>query len=246
MLTYGVDFPTTFSLNFLTNWFENTVKLPTNIQGLLTFGAGKTLMGIGIMNAQLVAKMSQGNGKVLLDMQIRAQNGQAATLHVGDRYPILQAGYYGPQSFSGAGAYTPPPQFTYADLGFSIKVTPIIHSMKDVTLDLDSQFQVLSGQSLNGIPVISNRSLKTVVRMEMGEWAGIGGLLESQEARNIAGLAGASRIPYLGALFSTREHDTTKSEVLILMRPQIVIPPANENYTRTYTLGSDTRPRTPL
>ena len=251
MLTYGVKFDPIFSLNFLTNWMRNTFTLPTSIQGLLTFGGGKTLMGLGIINPQIVAQMSQSSGKVLLDTAIRAQSGAPASLHVGDRYPILQAGYYGPQSFYGSGsgssaAYTPPPQFTYADLGFSLKLTPIVHSMKEVSLDLDAQFQVLTGQSLNGIPIIANRSLKSFVRLEVGEWAAIAGLLNDQDARNLAGVAGLSRVPVLSALTSTHEHNEDKNEVLILMRPVLITAPPSESYTRTYVVGSETRPLTPL
>lgn len=246
MITYGVQFPDLFSLNFLTNWLNNPTKLVQNIQGLLVFGGGKTLMGLGIMSPQLVARMSHGEGKVLLDTQMRVLNGMPATLHVGDRYPILQAGYYGPQSFQGPGAYTPPPQFTYADLGFSLKLTAVANSSQEVSMDVDAQFQVLSGRSLNSIPIISNRSLKTDVRLQMGEWAAISGLLDSQEARKISGLAGLSRVPYLNALTDTHEHDTDTNQVLILVRPHLLTPPANEYLTPTYRLGSDTRPLTPL
>ena len=63
-LTYGVDFPTLFTLTPLTKWLNNEVKVPSGISGFLTFGGGKTLMGIGIMNASAVAKLTRATGKV--------------------------------------------------------------------------------------------------------------------------------------------------------------------------------------
>jgi general secretion pathway protein D len=242
IVTYGINFPQVFSVNALTTAFNNLAKLPTNVSGLLSFGAGKTLIGIGIANASLVAQMSQSSGHLLLDSVLRSVSGQKATFHVGERYPIITAGYA--TTTTTPGSFQPPPSFNFEDLGLSLTLTPFVHDSEEVSLDIDAQFKVLTGQSINGLPVISNRSIKEVVRLKFGEWAMMTGLLNNQEGRTIAGLAGFSRIPGLGLLTSKHEHDKSNDETLVLLKPVLLTAPPAEAGARMFRTGSDQRPLT--
>jgi general secretion pathway protein D len=248
VITYGLDLPTMFSLTPLSNWFNNLAgqTFAQNVIGILKFGGGKTAIGIGITAPSLVAQLSKSTTKIVVDTQVRSDEGLPATLHVGQRYPILTSGYFGPASFSGPGAYTPPPSFSFEDLGLTLKLTPSLHSMQDISIGIEAEYKLLTGQALSGIPIISNRSLKSTIGMKMGEWALVAGLLDAEQARSLAGIAGLTNIPYLGPLTSMHTKNTTNDQVILLIRPHLLTPPPSEYPARVYRLGSETRPVTPL
>jgi general secretion pathway protein D len=169
-------------------------------------------------------------------------------MHIGQQYPVLTSSYVGPASFTSSGtAYTPPPSFQFVDLGLTLKVTPWVHSLEDLTLDVDAEFKLLTGTSINGIPVIANRAMKATMGLKMGEWAVLGGLLDTEQAHSIAGIAGLTRIPYLGPLTNMYTKTKTNTQILVMMRPHLLTaPPGAGGPSRTYRLGSETRPITPL
>ncbi len=245
-LNYGFPPPSSFPLAAFSTFMNNVPNLASGISGLLRFGGGAGLIGVGIANMTLVASLTRSDATNLLHASARSVNGQPATIHVGQKYPILTSGYFGPASFSGPGAYQPPPSFTFEDLGLSLKATPHVHGAGEVTLSIEAEFKVLAGQAENGIPVISSRALKSDVTLKMGEWALVAGLIDDEDARTIAGIAGLNRVPLLGPLTSSTTRNKSSDQVLILLRPTLLTPPPDASMTHVVRMGAETRPLTPL
>jgi len=234
-LTYGVKLPTTAAL------FPQVMNFAN-----LAFGASHFFLGFQTLQTVLVAQMMATSGRSLLDAEVRSADGQPATLHTGEKYPVLTAGYFGPQSFQGPGSYSPPPSFTFQDLGLSLKLTPNVQSTDSLFMDFESDFKVLTGQAVNGIPVIANRSVKSGFQVKFGEWALITGLLDTSDSKTLNGIPGMSQIPLVGQAAGIHEHDKTNDQVLLLIRPQLITLPPSVTAPRTFYVGSDTRPLTPL
>jgi Bacterial type II and III secretion system protein/FG-GAP-like repeat len=117
-------------------------------------------------------------------------------------------------------AQTPYPAAQYVDLGVKIKATPTLHPNNEVTLLLEFEIRSLSGSSVNGIPIITNRTLTQTVRVKEDEPTLIGGLTDAEETRTITGLPGFAEIPAAGYVFGGRNNSLQDTELLILVTPR--------------------------
>jgi len=115
---------------------------------------------------------------------------------------------------------TPYPASEYIDLGVKVKATPTLHSHHEVTLQLEFEIRALAGTKLNGIPVITNRTLTQTVRIKDDETTLIGGLLDNEETRSLVGLPGFANLPGLGYAFGGRNNSLKNTEFVILVTPR--------------------------
>jgi Flp pilus assembly secretin CpaC len=143
-------------------------------------------------------------------------------------------------SAAGAGQ-TPYPGSEYVDLGVKIKATPTLHPNNEVTLQLEFEIRALSGSAVNGIPVISNRTLTQTVRVKEDEPTLIGGITDVEETRTITGLPGFAEIPGAGYALGVRGHSLQDTELLIVVTPRRLR--IADHLTRTIFAGrGDTGP----
>lgn len=238
-LNYGLSLPTSFGISSFVNQPNLTNAynfLASSYSTFLAFGGGASLLGLGITSSQLFATVSKSNSESVFDAKVAAVDGLPATLHVGEKYPIITSGYFGNTSGTGT-VYTPPPTVNFEDLGLVIKVTPHIISRDEVYLDLDAEFKMLGATTTNGIPVIMNTQFQSKVDVAAGEWAVLSGLMTAQEAKAITGFPLLSYIPLL------RNNTITKDqgETLIVLKPHVTLAPPSENAEWSAWAGSETR-----
>jgi hypothetical protein len=149
-------------------------------------------------------------------------------------------------SYTGGQTYAPPPAFSYEDLGLVVKVTPHVHGMDDVALDLEAEIKLLTGKSINGVPEIAHRAVKSWVQLKNGDSAVVAGLISTTEARSILGTAGLSTLPGIGPLMRSNTKNTDSTELLIVVRPVLISLPPDQFVSQPVFIGSEGRPLTPM
>lgn len=198
-------------------------------QPLATFGGGLTLMGLSLDQFAAQLSLNESWVRILDDVSLRAGQGTDATLHLGQRYPILNASYapiYNSPQISqvlGNQTYIPPiPSVSYEDLGLNLKATPTIHGDGNVSLKLELQVRSLTGQADNGVPVISNREYKASINLKDGEPAFVAGEISNNDARSMSGIPGLGLIPGLNKAMVSNTWQEDHDELMIVITPHVV------------------------
>ncbi|BBP46610.1 type II and III secretion system protein [Thiosulfatimonas sediminis] len=183
-----------------------------------------------------VALLKQfGDSKVLSSPKIMAINNQTALLKV-----VNNLVYFTIEVNTTSATTTAAGQITYetevqtVPVGFTMSVTPFVSDNGSVTLNVRPTLSRLVGQVADPnpalqnanvqslIPIIQEKEMSSVLRLQDRQVAIIGGLIEDSNSNNKSGLPGVGDVPYFGDLFSMRDEQAKKSELVIFIRPVII------------------------
>ena len=116
-------------------------------------------------------------------------------------------------------------------VALQLEVVPLINSEKEVSLDILQKLDSISGSTLvngNLIPNIATRYVRTNVSAPNGSTIVLGGLITDQKQKSLSGIPVLDKIPYLGAAFRSTTYTRTRSELIILMCPEVSLTKLDE------------------
>src|SRR5438876_8276243 len=116
----------------------------------------------------------------------------------------------------------------YKKVATQLEVVPLINSEKEVSLDILQKIDniVQGGNVLisgNSVPTIATRYVRTNVSAPNGSTIILGGLVEETKQKNYQGFPYLSRLPLIGAAFRATSSGKTRSELIVLMCPQVTL-----------------------
>ena len=112
------------------------------------------------------------------------------------------------------------PASEYVDLGLKVHATPRVHAPDEVSLNMQFEITALAGENVNGIPIISNRTIEQMVRLRANETSILSGLIESSEIRSITGWPGIAQLPVIGPFTSNRNKQQSDTDLVIAITPR--------------------------
>ncbi len=186
-------------------------------------------------NISATAKLleSFGNVKVLSSPKLSVLNNQTAVLKVVDNTV-----YFTIETNTNQNQTQTVTTFTTTvhsvPVGFVMNVTPQISDESTVLLNIRPSISRIIGVAtdpnpalkdrgiVNEIPVIRSREMESMLRVDDGNIAVMGGLMEDLLDLKDDTVPGASRIPGAGALFQNRNDTTRKTELVVFLRPVVV------------------------
>jgi general secretion pathway protein D len=204
---------------------------------IINIGFTNTASRLGSITAAVKLLDEFGTVRVLSSPKLSVLNNQTAVLKVVDNlvYFTIKADTTTNNNSTNT-TYTT--TLNSVPVGLVMSVTPQISENDTVLLDIHPSISrkydevedpnpalkssTLSATITSRIPVIRTREMESVIRIENGNIAVMGGLMEDSQSNNDTAVPAVSRIPILGSLFENKNDTRQKTELVVFLRPIII------------------------
>jgi Flp pilus assembly secretin CpaC len=183
-------------------------------------------MGNGSMsvNPSIQGSIQNNRARILAEPTLVTVSGERASFLAGGEVPILQ-------QLATAGSSQQ--SVTFEQFGLTLNMIPVLQENGTINLEISPQERVLSAANAlvfvgSGTPIDSftTRRTQTIVELKPGQELFISGLIASNNGRELDKTPILGEIPVLGALYRSKAFSKNESELVISVRPEIILPGA--------------------
>ncbi len=179
-----------------------------------------SLVRLSVTNPALIVNLRKldTDTNLLANPHVRVRNREKARIHIGERVPVITT-----ISTANVGVSE---SVSYLDVGLKLEIEPTIYledevAMK-VALEVSSILDTIVRASGTQVYRLGTRNAATTLRLKDGETQILAGLIQSDERRTANKIPGIGDLPIVGRLFSNRNDNNTKTEIVLLITPRIV------------------------
>ena len=160
--------------------------------------------------------------RILAEPTLVTISGERAAFLAGGEIPILQ-------SIATAGAAQQ--SVTFEPFGLRINMIPMLLENGTINLEISPEERIVSTQfqlnipgSQSNVPGFTTRKSQTIVEMKPGQELFISGLITTNSGREMTKTPVFGEIPVLGALYRSKAFSKNESELVVAVRPEIILP----------------------
>lgn len=163
------------------------------------------------------ALVEAGDARVLSSPTLLVDMNEKAVLQVGDQVPIVT------QAAAGFSTERIVQNVQYRDVGTILTVKPTPRDGDRIRLEVVQEVSDARRNTTSGIdsPVISQRSVQTVLTARDGQTIFLGGLMRQAETRTESGVPFLKDVPVVGAAFRQNTTDGGTTELVLLLTPHV-------------------------
>lgn len=209
---------------------QNALGVQSNA-GLVA-GYINPLSAIGNIAASITLLKKFGNTKVLSSPKLMVLNNQTAVLKVVNNivYFTVQA-QQSQSSVGGSVLSTVTTTPNTVPVGVVMSVTPQINQLENVNINVRPTISSVVGYKQDPnpnltipslIPEIQVREMESVLQINSGNTAVLGGLMQDEIQRNTDKVPGVAEVPFIGQAFVGQNHANRKTELVIFIRPTVI------------------------
>ena len=165
-----------------------------------------------------------GKFKIISRPTVFTSNNKKAIIASGQEVPVPVSTLTNATSTLNVGSIQS--SIEYKKVALQLEVVPLINAEKQVSLDILQKIDSLGENKIisgNVVPAINTRYIRTNVSAPNKATIVLGGLIEDNKQKNSNGIPYLSRIPYLGAAFRSTKVSVIRTELIILMRPEVTL-----------------------